>query len=394
LNNYINRLIALLLISLLCLSVAGCGQKEMASARSTGKEEYENQIIVIQGAKDGNKEVTVAEMRKLEQKELNASLTRTTGMLEEFKASGPTVKDVLALVGEDMYEYKGLGFVGRDGYYCLVTPEIIENYELVLALAVDDNPELANDTKPARLCIQGEYGPYWVRMVDKIVLYEEIPKKDLVRKIRRNIYSPVNPVTGQVVASRYQIACAITDTAYISHHSAFDYYGFANQVFYEMYVSSETKFNNFEYDHVTYKYIASKMKEGVVKAKNTTGVRITDLERTVIESIRDFNKIGGFEELLNCLEGIHYLDENKLRLYLNIYDIQGLYQKAGYLLDHYRKEMQLSKDFIDYCKRKIGKSRRYLLSETNEDSYYNSEWELMVPEGLFKITEQGGDKLV
>jgi len=161
-----------------------------------------------------------------------------------------------------------------------------------------------------------------------------------------------------------------------------------------MYVSSETKFNNFEYDHVTYKYIASKMKEGVVKAKNTTGVRITDLERTVIESIRDFNKIGGFEELLNCLEGIHYLDENKLRLYLNIYDIQGLYQKAGYLLDHYRKEMQLSKDFIDYCKRKIGKSRRYLLSETNEDSYYNSEWELMVPEGLFKITEQGGDKLV
>lgn len=178
-NNYINRLIALLLISLLCLSVAGCGQKEMASARSTGKEEYENQIIVIQGAKDGNKEVTVAEMRKLEQKELNASLTRTTGMLEELKASGPTVKDVLALVGEDMYEYKGLGFVGRDGYYCLVTPEIIENYELVLALAVDDNPELANDTKPARLCIQGEYGPYWVRMVDKIVLYEEIPKKDI-----------------------------------------------------------------------------------------------------------------------------------------------------------------------------------------------------------------------
>ena len=32
--------------------------------------------------------------------------------------------------------------LGRDGYYCLVTPEIIENYELVLALAGDDNPSL------------------------------------------------------------------------------------------------------------------------------------------------------------------------------------------------------------------------------------------------------------
>jgi len=207
-------------------------------------------------------------------------------------------------------------------------------------------------------------------------------KKNLVKKIRKNIYSVVNPTTGQLVATRYQIACAITDTAYISHHSAFEYYGLANQVFYEVYVSSERKFNHFEYDHLTYKYVASRMNEGVVEAKNTAGVKITDLERTMIDSIRDFNKIGGFEELLNCLERIHYLNEKKLKLYLDIYDTQGLYQRAGYLLNHYRKQMQLSKEFIEYCKEKIGKSRRYLVSEAKGDSFYNSEWELMVPEGL------------
>ena len=128
---------------------------------------------------------------------------------------------------------------------------------------------------------------------------DRLMKKELVKKVRKNIYSVVNPTTGQLVATRYQIACAITDTAYISHHSAFEYYGVANQVFYEVYVSSETRFNHFDYDNVTYKYVASRMKEGIVEAKNTTGVRITDLERTVIDSIRDFNKIGGFEELLN-----------------------------------------------------------------------------------------------
>lgn len=219
-------------------------------------------------------------------------------------------------------------------------------------------------------------------------------KKGLVKKIRKSIYSAVNPTTGQIVATRYQIACAITNTAYISHHSAFEYYGLANQVFYEVYVSSETKFNQFGYEHMIYKYVASRMQEGVVKAKNATGIRITDLERTVIDSIRDFNKIGGFEELLNCLEGIHYLDEKKLKRYLDIYNTQGLYQRAGYLLNNYRKEMQLSKEFIEYCKGKIGKSRRYLVSEGKENSYYNSEWELMVPEGIFEITEQEGDILV
>jgi predicted transcriptional regulator of viral defense system len=219
-------------------------------------------------------------------------------------------------------------------------------------------------------------------------------KRDWVRKVRKNIYSVVNPTTGQIVATRYQIACAITDTAYISHHSAFEYYGLANQVFYEVYVSSETKFNHFEYDLVTYKYVASRMSEGILEARNTTGVRITDMERTVVDSIRDFNKIGGFEELLNCLEGIQYLDENKLKRYLDIYNTHGLYQRVGYLLDHYRKEIQLSKEFIEYCKSKIGKSTRYLVSETKGNSFYNSEWKLMVPEDLFTITDQGGHILV
>ncbi|MFA5557738.1 MAG: type IV toxin-antitoxin system AbiEi family antitoxin [Flavobacteriaceae bacterium] len=219
-------------------------------------------------------------------------------------------------------------------------------------------------------------------------------KKGLIKKIRKNIYSVINPATGQIVATRYQIACAITKTAYISHHSAFEYYGLANQVFYEVYVSSETKFNHFEFDSITYKYVSSRMEEGIVGAKNTTGVRITDLERTVIDSIRDFNKIGGFEELINCLECVCYLDEAKLKRYLDIYNIQGLYQKAGYLLEHYKKEMQLSKEFVEYCKSKIGKSRRYLVSEAKENSYYNNEWRLMVPEGLFEITGQGDDLLV
>ena len=222
---------------------------------------------------------------------------------------------------------------------------------------------------------------------------ERLMKKGLVMKIRQNIYSPINPVTGQIVATRYQIACAATETAYISHHSAFEYYGLTNQVFNELYVSSESKFNTFEYDQVTYKYVASRMQEGIVKAKNTTGVRITNLERTVIDSIRDYNKIGGFEELLNCLKEIHYLDETKLLKYLAIYNTQGLYQRVGYLLQHYQQNMQLSNDFISYCKGKIGKSRRYLLNEANQN-IYNSEWKLMIPKGLLQPTEQGGDILV
>ena len=219
-------------------------------------------------------------------------------------------------------------------------------------------------------------------------------KKNIVKKIRKNLYSAVNPTTGQVAANRYQIACAITGTATISHHSAFEYYGLANQVFYEVYVSSQTKFNHFEYDNVTYRYVASAMRDGVVNAKNTTGVRITDMERTVIDSIRHSNKIGGFEELLNCLDNIRFLDEQKLIRYLDGYNTLGLYQRAGFLLEQYQKEMQLSNAFIQYCKAKTGNSRRYLASEAKGGSLYNSEWKLMVPKGLFESMGRAGDALV
>jgi predicted transcriptional regulator of viral defense system len=211
-------------------------------------------------------------------------------------------------------------------------------------------------------------------------------KKGKVRKIRKKLYSVVNPQTDQLVASRYQIACAITDSAYISHHSAFEYYGLANQVFYEVTVSSKTKFNHFDYDQISYKYVASRSEEGVVSAKNITGVKLTDLERTVIDSIRDFNKIGGFEELLNCLKSLHALDEEKLKHYLEINNTQSLYQSVGYLLQHYQLELGLSKEFIELCKTKIGKSNRYLISDYKKGCHYEREWKLMVPRGLFQMS--------
>jgi predicted transcriptional regulator of viral defense system len=162
-------------------------------------------------------------------------------------------------------------------------------------------------------------------------------------------------------------------------------------VFYEIYVSSEKRFDDFEFNGITYKYVSSKISSGVIEPKNTQGIRVTTLERTVVDSIKDFEKIGGLEELLNCIESIPYLNENKLIKYLDAYNLQFLYQKAGFLLEHYKDQLQLSDEFILYCRNKTGKSTRYL---TKDSTKYVNEWRLVVPEYIFQITEQGGNFLV
>lgn len=45
-------------------------------------------------------------------------------------------------------------------------------------------------------------------------------KAGAVKKIRSNLYSAVNFATNQVLASKYQIACAASETACISYHTA------------------------------------------------------------------------------------------------------------------------------------------------------------------------------
>lgn len=42
----------------------------------------------------------------------------------------------------------------------------------------------------------------------------------------------------QPIPTRYQIASKLAEDACISHHSAFEFYGYANQVFYEVYVAT------------------------------------------------------------------------------------------------------------------------------------------------------------
>ena len=225
-------------------------------------------------------------------------------------------------------------------------------------------------------------------------LVRRLIKKGLVIKIRNNLYTCVEPQTGNPIASRYQIACAINESAYISHHTAFEYYGYGNQVYYEVYVASLNRFRDFEFLGFRYTSLKTKFLDGVISPKNTEGIRVSNLERTVIDSIKDFNKIAGFEELLACIEMLTYLDSDRLLRYLELYNLQILYQKTGFILEKFKENLKLPESFFKVCKSKIGKSTRYLLPNTGSGVTFNKEWNLVVPNDLFNSGNVGRDDIV
>jgi len=168
----------------------------------SGDPAYEAMTIQIEGLRGlggGIAEISIAELRALPQYDLEASYRRTTGLYEEYSMSGPLLRDVINLAGGDLGDYAGLGMVGRDNYYCLFSREVIDSTpDLMLAVTVDGSAALDDDKYPAWAAVQGQFGPYWVKQVDKIIMYEQVPEKDI-----SNVWVFAS-LTGGIAAIEYE----------------------------------------------------------------------------------------------------------------------------------------------------------------------------------------------
>lgn len=208
---------------------------------------------------------------------------------------------------------------------------------------------------------------------------KRLMKQNLIAKIRKNLYTCISGETGAPIANRFQIACMITKSSYISHHTAMEYHGMSDQVYYDVYVSSETRFQEFEFDGYTYKYVHTKTQTGVESVQYSGGVRVTDIEKTLLDNVKDMDKISGIEEVIAFIQSVQKLNEEKLCQYLEEYQNQFLYQKTAYLLETYSSASGLSDRFYQICREHIGKSNRYLTKEIHNGKY-DAKWKIVVPD--------------
>ena len=182
--------------------------------------------------------------------------------------------------------------------------------------------------------------------------------------------------------NKYEIGCCEVNGAYLSYHSAMAFYGWENQVFSRVYLSSPKRFKPFEFGFVEYCHAPDKFREGVVKDA-TRHIYYTELERTIIDCSDRLDLAGGYEEFLYNLDFVGEVDESKLLYYLSLYDKQALYQRAGFILS-LQTQINLNPQFLDICRRKKGTHTRYL-TDKYESKVYIPEWKLYVPEYLLTL---------
>ena len=214
-------------------------------------------------------------------------------------------------------------------------------------------------------------------------------KAGVVYPIRRDLYCIKNPVGNIPAAHKFEIACKISDSSFLSYHSALEYYGIGHQVFNVVMVSSKSAFRSFTFDDCDYQSFITRIDmNGVICSRTNSNIRVTDLERTFVDCIDRVGRAGGAEELFHCFEGIYELDMEKIKAYLALYNKAHLYQKVGYVLEGLKNQINVHDDIIELCRKK-GKVAVSNFSKTEKCDVFVKEWNLYIPKIIVKEDEIG-----
>lgn len=215
-------------------------------------------------------------------------------------------------------------------------------------------------------------------------------KEKSIHRIRQNLYTCVDFATGEDCANRFNIASNITPNSFISAHTAFEFYGFYNQVYYDVQVFSEQRFKEFEYDYYSYKQFLSKSDAQVNVIQ---GVRVASIERTIVDSINLLGKVMDAEELVKCIELVHSINLQKILEMLSIYNKEVLYRKVGYVLSFFKQEFDIPKSFFEECKSKGNLSNKGSLVQNDKTSeVFIPEWGIYAYKNLRKLSYKGGEE--
>lgn len=213
------------------------------------------------------------------------------------------------------------------------------------------------------------------------VLLLTFQKRGYIQKIRRDLYCVLDLATGQPDVSRYEVACAVQQGAYVAYHTALEYHGQGHQLWYDVQVATTRPFVHFQHAGLDFVHVSSKTDCGVDEPRFDRGVRVTNIERTIIDCISHMDLAGGAEEFKHCMEGVRTLRSSEVLNVLKAYDAPVVFQKVGCVLELLSLPIDNPDQVLHLCRSNAGSAVNFLTNR-DDSTVYQGKWKLYVPECL------------
>jgi len=187
----------------------------------------------------------------------------------------------------------------------------------------------------------------------------------------------------------YLLASKLADDAFLSFHTALEVFNKAYSTFQRYTYGSVRAFHpvtlcgfRFEWTSLSKALIEKSQPYFAITTVERAGldIRVTSLERTLVDLLDRPNLGGGWEEVYRSLESVEYFDLDTIIEYVHLLGKKTTAAKVGYYLQQHSEELMVEDSHLAELRKLRPKQAFYL--ERGRSGIVVRDWNIVIPEWL------------
>jgi len=216
-------------------------------------------------------------------------------------------------------------------------------------------------------------------------------KTGRIIRVRRGLYAtiPLGYDNEAFIVDPFLLASKMTPDAVLSHHTALEFFGHAYSVrnIFTYFASRPVEtwvFQGHTFKGTRFsKSLLSKGKELFeirIEEREGMDLRVTSLERTLVDTLDRPELSGSWEEIWRSLESVEFFDLDKVIEYIQLLKNSTTAAKVGFFLEQHREELMVEDHYLKELKDLCPRNPHYLSRTRRESGRIITDWNLVVPE--------------
>jgi len=234
------------------------------------------------------------------------------------------------------------------------------------------------------------------RQTQRNVLHH-FTRRGVISSIRRGIYCSVPPGTDRqsCPVDGYLLASKLAENAVIAYHAALELHGrsysLQNHITYV--TDRHAAGRVFQFRDIRFRSVmpaaalvrARREDFGVTSVERLgQSIRVTNLERTLVDVLDRPKLSGGWEEIWRSLETVPYFDLDVIVEYALLLGKHKTIALVGLYLEQHAKALMVTDAHLSKLQRQRPREPQYVRSRAGEPTSLVSRWNLIVPESITK----------
>jgi predicted transcriptional regulator of viral defense system len=211
-----------------------------------------------------------------------------------------------------------------------------------------------------------------------------------IKRVSREVFAavPAHLAADRMVIDRFAAASKLRTDGVLGFHSALELHGIAYSEFNEVQLISAGRTELVELPFGACRFVTPP--KALVTAGNadyltatmdrqSVAVRVTAVERTIVDVLHRPELAGGVEEVLKSLDLVRYLDPARVADYVELLDNRSIASVSGWWLDKRRGALGVADEVLARLRARLPRSKHYALGAQSGHAVLVEPWRVLLP---------------